>query len=144
MRDDCEDIRLAAVNLISQAEITGAEEILAKAREDKSEKVRNAAFDGLDCQDDASKSIVLEKAVKSPFKDVRENVVFALTTNSNRKGVDILIEGMMTDDSDFKEEIQDTLEFLLNRKFATSDEARTWWDENKERYDNDLFEQAES
>ena len=37
-------------------------------------------------------------------------------------------------------EINETLNFLINHEFETYDEAITWWNKNKNNYDEELFE----
>jgi len=141
--DDKDDIRLAAIEIISQIEIKGAQEVLAKAIDDKAEDVRSAAFDGLDYQDPEGKNMVLSKGINSSFKDVRESVINNITMNASHDGVNILIEGLKSDDKDFKSEVKETLEFLIDQKFESYEEAKKWWEGNRDRYDEDLFEKDE-
>ena len=143
MLDDQDEIRVAAVEIVSQLEVKGAQDLLVKAVDDKSEEVRTAAFDGLDYQDPDGRNMVLAKGISSPFKDVRENVVSNITMNASHEGVNILIDGLKVEDKEFITEVQDQLEFLVDQKFNSYDDAKKWWDSNKDRYDEDLFEKDE-
>jgi len=62
-----------------------------------------------------------------------------LEDRSDHSAVDILIEGLKDNDPDFREEVNASLDFLIDKEFKTYQEAQAWWNANKDNYDEDLF-----
>src|SRR4030042_4926857 len=83
---------------------------------------------------------VLAKGIISTHDDVKSTSVWLLQERSDHKAMDIIIEGLKDPNPTFREEINETLNFLINREFGSYDEAKIWWEQNKNKYDEDLFE----
>jgi hypothetical protein len=83
---------------------------------------------------------VLENGIISPHNDVKYASTWLLQERSDHRALEILLEGLNDTDPQFREEINETLNFLINHEFETYDEAITWWNKNKENYDEELFE----
>ena len=114
--------------------------MLAIALDDKSEDVRSAALEIADDHEGDIQLSVLRHAVSSPHYDVRSEAISLLEFRGDHSVVDIIIEGLLDSNAEFREEVNSALDLLIDREFKNHETARTWWDQNKDKYDEDLFE----
>lgn len=135
-----EQIRMQAVETLSNVDDSQVGDLLGEALNDPSEDVRTAALEMAEEHDENIELSVMEKGISSAYKDVKYEVVQKLQDRSNHKAVEILIEGLKDTDSNFRNEVNASLFFLIDKEFKGYEEAQTWWDENKDRYDAELFE----
>ena len=82
----------------------------------------------------------MEKGIVSPYNDVKYNTAYMLQDRSDHRGLEVLFVGLKDSNPQFREEINEILNFLVNKEFESYDEATTWWNENKSNYDEELFE----
>lgn len=140
MNDPNEEVRLAAVEALDDIESPEVSGILAKGIADDSEDVRDAVFFLLSDKDSGTKEAILEEAIKSTYPDVREKVPDLAIDAPSHKTMELLISAMKDEDEDFREEIKSVISFFLSEDFETYEEAKDWWDKNKDLYDEELFE----
>jgi hypothetical protein len=133
-----EDVRQTAVNLLLDINDPQTGNLLVSALSDKSEDIRNSSLDITKYKDKQTQYMVLEKAISSPYDDVKDNSVFMLEYLGGHGAVNILIEAMRNKDAEFHEKVGDALNMLLNQEFKSYNEAKTWWDKNQSKYDEDL------
>jgi HEAT repeat protein len=81
---------------------------------------------------------VLEAAIACPFSDIKEESVFMLEFIGGHRAVDILIEALRDKDAEFREKVGSAISMLLDKEFESYKEAKTWWEKNRDRYDEDL------
>ncbi|MHC4532268.1 MAG: hypothetical protein ACYSXD_12020, partial [Planctomycetota bacterium] len=62
-----------------------------------------------------------------------------LEDRSDHAAVDVLIEGLKSQDPDFREEINEVLDFLIEEEFDNYEEALYWWDQNRDKFDDEVF-----
>ncbi len=128
--------------LMSLSGIDNAEvcELLIQALGDNSKNVRATALKVASEHSDRIELGVLEKGIVSSYVDVKYASAWLLQDRSDHSGIEILFGGLKDTNPEFREEVNETLNFLINQEFETYDEAITWWGENKNNYDNELFE----
>jgi HEAT repeat protein len=56
----------------------------------------------------------------------------------DHRAVDILIEALRDEDAEFREKVSSAISMLLDKEFESYKEAKTWWEKNRDRYDEDL------
>ena len=133
-----EDVRQTALNLLLDINDPQAGELLATALSDKSEDIRDAALDITRYKDKQIQFKVLETAISCPFSDIKEKSVFMLENIRDHRSVDILIEALRDKDAEFREKVGSAISMLLDKEFESYKEAKTWWEKNRDRYDEDL------
>ena len=135
-----EQIRIAAVEPLYAVNDPQVIQLLAQALNDTSAEVRAAAIEVVQEHDsDPIKLSIMEKAIISPYDDVKYEVVSMLEDRSDHIAVELLIEGLKEQDPKFREEINESLNFLIDQEFKTYEEAQAWWTKNKDKYDAELI-----
>ena len=133
-----EDVRQTALNLLLDINDPKAGDLLDTALSDKSEDIRDAALDITRYKDKQIQFKVLETAISCPFSDIKEKSVFMLENIRDHRAVDILIEALRDKDAEFREKVGSAISMLLDKEFESYKEAKTWWEKNRDRYDEDL------
>ena len=133
-----EDVRQTALNLLLDVNDPQAGDLLVTALSDESEDIRDAALDITEYKDEQIRFRVLETGISSPYGDTKEKSVFMLEYMGGRHAVDILIEALRDKDAEFREKVGSAISMLLDKEFESYKEAKTWWEKNRDRYDEDL------
>ena len=132
-------IREEAVRDLADINHPGITRLLIQALGDTSRDVRTAALEvAVERQDDVRYD-VMEEGISSAHDDIKHLVVAELEFSANHKAVDILIEGLKDEDADFREVVNETLDFLIDKEFESHKQALAWWNQNKHNYDSELF-----
>jgi HEAT repeat protein len=135
-----DEIRMDALSALSGINNEEACELLIQGLGDNSKDVRATALNVASEQSDQIALSVLEKGIVSPYNDVKYNTAYMLQDRSDHRGLEVLFVGLKDSNPQFREEINEILNFLVNKEFESYDEATTWWNENKSNYDEELFE----
>jgi HEAT repeat protein len=138
-----DQVRIDALMSLSGIDSAEACELLIQGLGDNSKDVRATALKVASEQSDRIELGVLEKGIVSLYDDVKYGSAWLLQDRSDHSGLEILFEGLKDTNPEFREEVNETLNFLINREFETYDEAITWWNENKSNYDDELFEKED-
>jgi hypothetical protein len=131
-------VRKAAVLALETVKDPSTAKLLAGALNDPTEEVRVAVFDCIGDQDEAVKLTVFKAGIRSRFSDVKENTVTALMDLSCKGAVDVLILGLRDSDTEHRERINVALTFLIGQEFNSYEEAKNWWNSNRDNYDEHL------
>jgi len=111
---------------------------LLKALADENADVRQSA---LDLMDDIQSPIILpslEQALVAGDEDMREAALSTLEDIPDPRAVDLIIEkGLLNYNNKISQEALDSLEFITDQEFNSYDEARKWWDANRETFNFD-------
>jgi len=134
-----EDVRLTAVNLLLDINDPQTGDLLAAALSDKSEDIRSTALDEIKYKDTQVQFKVLETAISSSHSDVKEDSIFMLQYIGGPRAVDILIEALRDKDPEFRETVTSAISALIDKDFESYKEAKSWWEKNKNKYDEDLI-----
>ena len=138
--DEDEQTREAAVDVLTFVKDPKVGELLVQALGDSSESVRMAALEVAEEQEENVKLDVLKAAISSSYEEVKEDAVSTLIDVSNHYAMDILILGLKDSDAEFREEVNLAISFLISEEFDSYEEAKNWWDANRDKYDDELFE----
>ncbi len=133
-----EEVRRIAVNLLLDVNDPQTGNLLAAALSDKSEDIRNSTLDITRYKDKQIQLRVLETAISSPFSNVKENSIFMLGSLGGHRAVDILIEALRDKDTEFRERVASAISTLIDKEFESYNQAKAWWERNKNRYNEDL------
>jgi len=133
-----EEVRQTAVNILSDINNPQAGDLLATALSDESENIRSAALDIARDKDEQIQFKVLEKGISSPYGDTKEDSINMLESMGGHRAVDILIEALRDKDAEFREKVTSAISTLIDKEFRSYEEAKTWWEKNKGKYDEDL------
>jgi HEAT repeat protein len=114
---------------------------LLRALADADPDVRDEALSSLEERPYAERLQVIESALREcPFPAVRQELVSQLQDIGDPNAMDLLIEAFRDRDATVREEANGAIFFLVSEDFAAYAEARRWWDANRHRYDDQLFE----
>jgi len=140
--DDPDDaVREYAATLVDGIKDKDASEmLLAKALEDSSENVREAGFDVIVDKTNDVQEAVFAQSIHSPYQETKETTADAILDISSHSSINILFEGLKDPDPDFVEYINSKIDYLFAKEFDSYDDAVKWWNENKDNYDEELFD----
>jgi len=133
-----EEVRRTAVNILLDVNDPQAGDLLVAALSDESEDIRDAALDITRHKDEQIRFRVLETGISCPYGDTKEKSVFMLEYLRGRRAVDILIEALQDKDAEFSEKVGSAISMLIDKEFESYEEAKTWWEKNKDKYNEDL------
>jgi HEAT repeats len=138
LRDPSEQVRTSAVLAVGQVRDDSVVGYLAKVFEDESADVRLTGLNVLEEQTENRRLKVLDRALEATHPDVQSAAITALQVESTPKSVEVLFNALGAADPEVREEARFSIDFMLDKEFATADEARAWWKENKNKFDQDL------
>jgi hypothetical protein len=133
-----EEVRRMAVGLLSDIDVPQTGDLLIAALSDESKDVRDAALEIAGDKDEKVKFKVLEKGISCSYGDTKEDSVAMLESAGGHRAVDILIEALQDKDAKFCKEVTSAISTLIDMEFTSYEEAKTWWEKNKNKYDEDL------
>jgi len=140
LEDAAPEVRTAAIQALDEQHGTTALEMVGKVLNDHDADVREAALNRLFEEDPANYAPLLSPAVTSEYPDLREKTLQLLFENRSHAGLEVLIEGMRSTDPQIREEISDAISRLVSEEFDSYEQARAFWDQNKNKFDDDLIE----
>ena len=140
LKDKDEQIRQAAVE--AGADIEGPEsgKILLQALEDPSEDVRSSAIQAAEDKQSPVRLNLYKTGLASKYTDVKEATVSSLVDMSSPASMDLLITGLKDPNPDFRENVANAIDFLVSQEFKSYEEAKKWWDANRNKFDDELSE----
>lgn len=139
--DPNQEIREFAVFILSETQPSEKSKVLlAKSVDDSSEDVRAAAFDVISDQDVKTQEQIFSQSIYSPYLDAKEMTVDLILDIPSHRTVNLLFQGLNDSDPDFREYVTSKLDFLFGKEFKNYNEAVAWWNKNKDKYDEELFE----
>ncbi len=137
------DVRLAAVHALAAVVDPAVSALLIEAMQDDSLFVRQAVFAMLEAKPAEVRQDVYEAGIGSPHDDVWGEVVSAILFDPSHDAVMTLMAGLKSPSEFQRGQVNDALQFLVSERFDSYDEARTWWDANRHRFDDELQEKHE-
>jgi hypothetical protein len=142
MGDRLEQVREAAASALSHVRHEQVSRLLEKALDDSSLNVRLAALDTVETLPDDVQEHILERAILSRHEEVFYQALSLLEFASNERALKIMFKGLNNRNREHREEITHALEHLLDKRFTRETDAVVWWEENRHRFDRDLFERT--
>ncbi|SPD73614.1 hypothetical protein PITCH_A1910020 [uncultured Desulfobacterium sp.] len=106
---------------------------LLKALEDQNQDVVEKAMDVMENIHSANILPGLERALGDRDEDIRGQALSILEDIPDARSIDILIEkGLHNDYPSTREDVLDSLNFITDQDFETSEEAVRWWQTNRD------------
>jgi HEAT repeat protein len=133
-----EEVRRMAIGVLSDIDDPQTGDLLVAALSDDSNDVREAALDTARDKDEQIQFKVFEKGISCSYGDTKEASVDMLEQAGGRRAMDILIEALRDKDAEFREKVASSINTLIDKEFASYEEAKTWWEKNRGKYDEDL------
>jgi hypothetical protein len=135
-----EEVRLNALEPLSEIDDPFVPDLMNTAFNDSSEQVRNQALTVVAQQEGDVQLNSLAAAMASAHEDVKREALSLLELRGDHQSVPVVMEGLKDQLPEYREEVNAALSFLIDQEFGSYDEAIQWWQANKDRYDDDLFE----
>lgn len=133
-----EEVRQAAAAAAGHVTNPKVVDFFGKVFDDPAEDVRLTGMSSLDEQRPAQRLNILDRALKSRHGDVQEMAIGDLQVESTRRSLEILFQALDSAVPEVREEARFVVEFLIEQEFSNASEARAWWSQNRQRFDNDL------
>lgn len=132
------EVREEALDALANVDNEAINEPLLKALADENADVRENA---LEVVDDIQSPIILpslEQALVAGDEDMRVAALSLLEDIPDPGAVDLIIEkGLLNYNNSISQEAFDSLEFITGQEFKSYEEARNWWDANKDTFEFD-------
>lgn len=130
------EVREEALDALTNVDNEAINGPLLKALTDENAGVRENA---LEVMDDIQSPIILpslEQALVAGDEDMREAALSILEDIPDPGAVDLIIEkGLLNYNNSISQEAFDSLEFITEQEFKSYEEARNWWDANKDTFE---------
>jgi hypothetical protein len=131
-------VRQAALERLESVDHPAVNPVLSKAINDTDEDVRDTAMDVISEIDSPNILDTLAEALTYGDADVRDRALDFLENISDLRTIDILIEkGLTNDNAEIEESALAILDGLTDQEFSSYQEARQWWDQNRETFQFD-------
>jgi len=140
LEDADPEVRATAIQALSEQHGATALAMVGNVLKDQDADVREAALNRLFEEDPASYAPLLNRAVTSEYPDLREKTLQLLFENRSHAGFEVLLEGLRSTDPQIREEVSEAISNLVSEQFVSYEEARAFWDQNKDKFDDDLVE----
>lgn len=136
--DPAADVRLQAVEGMGRITTPETAPVIARAFEDGDSAVRQLAFQSALRQDDATRHVLLESAVKSSHPDLAEAAVGVVEATPSKATVTVMMEALSQADPLVFEKAHDMLYLTFHEDFRDTASAKEWWGKNHRDYDENL------
>ena len=130
--DEDPDIREYALDAVMDIDDERLNDVFDKALDDENVDVRDNAVDLMLFIESPNILPSLAKAMNDPDEDIRDKALITIEDIPDPRAIDILIQqGLLNDNETIQEDTMDSLEFIFDREFKDYQEARSWWDANR-------------
>ncbi|MBR6462508.1 HEAT repeat domain-containing protein [bacterium] len=138
--DDPEpDLRLVSLDALMDVKSPSINDALQKAMKDESEEVREGVMDLLFISENPAALPTIKTAFSDSSPAIREGALMCIEDIRDKGAVDILIyDGMLSNYEDVREASKEALEFITDEEFETYDEAKAWWNKNRDSFEFDF------
>lgn len=132
------EVRAEALEALEDVDDEAINGPLSKALTDENPDVRESA---MEVMDDIQSPIILsslEQALVAGDEDMRTAALSILEDIPDPGAVELIIEkGLLNYNSSVSQKAFDSLEFITDQEFKSYQEARDWWDANKDTFQFD-------
>ena len=135
MDDPDPDLRKAALEVLKDMDNEEVNEALLAGLEDDNQEVTDKALGIMADSDSPAILPSLEQALKDSDEKTQKIAMSTLEDISDPGAVDILIEtGLLSDNKAIRKEVIDSLEFITGQRFESYQEAKLWWELNRDTF----------
>lgn len=140
MNDPDPDVRQAALAAISGVKDPVVKEPIEKALDDPEEPVRDMALEVAADLGTRIRLEIYERNLHSEYDSVKIGTIEKLEDMGNPYAFEVLLDGLRDKSPKIRKFTNESIYFLVSENFKSYDEAKSWWDANRDRYDENLFE----
>lgn len=140
LKDSDPLVRQTAARALGATDGPGVAEALGIALQDAEEGVRDAGLDELQKKSESTQVAAMSAVIRSPNLDAAKKAVDFFEQMRSHAGVDALLSDLDDKRAEVRELLNDALENLIGKRFASQAEADEFWEKNRSRYDDDLTE----
>jgi HEAT repeat protein len=138
MDDPDPDLRKAALEVLRDMDNEEINEAFLAGLEDDNQEVTEKAMDIMADSDSPTILPSLEQALLDSDEKIQRISMLTLEDISDPRAVDILIEtGLLNHNESIREKVLDSLEFIIGRRFETYQDAKIWWELNRDNFEFD-------
>ena len=138
MDDPDPDLRKAALEILRDMENEEINEAFLAGLEDDNQEVTDKVMGIMADSDSPTILPSLEQALMDSDDKVQKISMLTLEDISDPGAVDILIEtGLLNHNEAIRNEVLDSLEFITDQRFESYQEARIWWELNRDTFEFD-------
>ena len=135
MDDPDPDLRKAALEVLRDREYEEINEVFIAGLEDDNQDVTERAMEILADGDSANILPSLEQAMLSSDGQIKRKAIVTLEDIEDVRAIDMLVAGLQSNDADIRRELFDSIEFITEQRFESYEEARIWWDLNRDFFE---------
>jgi len=136
--DEDPELREYALDALMDVDDPALNEAFSKALDDENLDVREAAADMMLFIESPNIIESLGKAMMDPNEDIRDMALITIEDIPDKRSVDILIQhGLLNDNETIREDALDSIEWITDKEFENYEDAREWWDANRENFEFD-------
>jgi len=138
MDDPDPDLRKAALEVLRDMDNEEINEAFLAGLEDDNQEVTEKAMDIMADSDSPAILPSLEQALMDSDDKIQKISMLTLEDISDPRAVDILIEtGLLNQNESIREKVLDSLEFITGRRFESYQDAKIWWELNRDTFEFD-------
>ena len=132
------EVREEALDALEELDDEAINLALLKALADENADVREKAMEVMEEIQSANILPSLEQALVSGDDDMQEEALSILEDIPDPRAVDLIIEqGLLHYNHSISEEAFHSLEFITGQEFDSYEQARAWWDANRDTFNFD-------
>lgn len=135
-----EKVRLNAMDSLANIDDPAAATLMGLALNDVSESVRTKSLEAIKQQEGDRQLASLSAAMASQYNDVKTEALSLLELRGDHKAVPVIMGGLLDANPEYRQEVNSALNFLIEQEFETYEQAIKWWENNNNRFDENLFE----
>ena len=138
--DDPEpDLRLISLDALMDVKSENVNDALQKAMRDENEEVREGVMDLLFISENPAALPTIKTAFSDSSPAIREGALMCIEDIRDKGAVDILVyDGLLSNYEDVREASKEALEFITDEEFENYDEAKAWWNKNRDSFEFDF------
>jgi HEAT repeat protein len=139
LSDPSEAVRIVAVDALLFVDSPEVVDLFTQALTDESDIVRDTALAIVEEKPADISLPVLSNVIDIADESLILGVASILQDMSSHAAMDVLIQGLKSNNPFVNEEVSSTIDFLISQQFSDYSEAKAWWDANKNQFDSELF-----
>ena len=138
MNDPDSDVRIAALEVMNGREYEEVNEVLIAGLEDDDQDVTDKAMGIIADSDSPIILESIEQALMDSDEKIQKTAIVTLEDIDDIRAVDMLIDiGLVNGDEAIRKVIFDSIEFITEQRFGSYEDAKMWWELNREIFEFD-------
>ena len=134
------DVRIAVMDAMEESQLPGVSDLLVFGLSDKDEYVREAAISATDTKERDVVMDVVRTSLDTKYNETRIDILDLLDNHATPESMNLLINELNHKNRDYRESVNEKIFFFISEEFETQQEAKRWWQANKQNFDEELQE----